>query len=127
MTLSTQTLIARIESYYAAVDRLAPDPIVAHFTPNATMEIPIGDVRHIGHEAIRGTYERREKGVDKSFHGDFTHVVDADNGRAVTRLAVRRTSKNGEAVEMDCIALFTFAGELIEHIAIWMSGENTLK
>lgn len=127
MTVATQAIIAQIESYYAAVDRLEPDPIVAHFTPDATMEVPTGGVRHVGHEAIRGTYERRSKGVDKSFHGEFTHVVDAENGRAATRLAVRRTSNNGEFVAMDCIALFTFAGDLIEHIAIWMSGENTLK
>jgi len=127
MAPSTQALITRIESYYEAVDRLEPDPIVAHFAPDATMEIATGDVRHIGLDAIRGTYERREKDVDTSFHGEFTHVVDAANGRAATRLAVRRTSKNGESVEMDCIALFTFADELIEHIVIWMSGENTLK
>jgi len=127
MTLSTQALIGRIESYYAAVDRLDPAPIIAHFTPDATMEIATGGVRHVGHEAIRGTYERRQKGVDKSFHGDFTHVVDADNDRAATRLAVRRTSTNGEYIEMDCIALFTFEDALIKHIVIWMSGENTLK
>jgi len=127
MTAAKQTLIDRIESYYAAVDDLDPDPIVGHFTANATMVIATGDVRHVGREAIRGTYERRKNSVDQSFHGDFTHVVDAENSRAATRLAVRRTSKGGESIEMDCIALFTFEGELIKHIVIWMSGENSLK
>ena len=127
MTVSRQTLIARIESYYTAVDGLDPTAIVAHFTPNATMEIPTGDVRHMGHEAIHATYERRATEVDKSFHGNFTHVVDADHGRAATRLTANRTTIHGRFIEMDCIALFTFDGELIKQIAIWMSGENSLK
>lgn len=127
MTLSRQALIDRIESYYAAVDRFDTAAIVAHFKPNAVMEIPTGDVRHVGHEAIRATYDRRAAEVDRSFHGHFTHVMDADEGRAATRLAAKRTTADGRSIEMDCLALFSFDGELIEHIAIWMSGENSLK
>ena len=127
MMVSTQTLISRIESYYAAVDSFDTAAIVAHFVPDATMEIATGNVRHVGHEAIRSTYDRRATEVRESFHGEFTHVVDPANSRAATRLAVRRTSTAGEPMQMDCIALFTFDGELIRDIVIWMSGENSLK
>ena len=127
MTLSRQTLTSRIESYYAAVDSFDTAAIVGHFTPNADMEIPTGNVRHMGHEALRATYDRRAEEVDESFHGNFTHVIDADKGRAATRLAANRTTTDGRSIEMDCIALFSFDGELIEHIVIWMSGENSLK
>ncbi len=127
MTISKQALIAQIESYYAAVDRFDTGAIVAHFTSDATMEIPTGGVRHVGHEALRATYDRRAAEVKKSFHGHFTHVVDADAARAATRLAVHRINVDGRSIEMDCIALFTFEDQLIKHIVIWMSGENSLK
>jgi len=127
MATCAQTLIARIESYYAAVDNFDTDAIIQHFTADASMEIPTGDVRHVGHKSLRATYDRRAREVDKSFHGEFTHVVDAEQGRAATRLAVRRTSTAGEPMAMDCIALFTFDGELIKQIVIWMSGANSLK
>jgi ketosteroid isomerase-like protein len=127
MAISAQTLIAKIESYYAAVDDFDTDAIVKHFTGDAVMEVPTGDVRHVGHQGLRVTYDRRAREVGESFHGEFTHVVDAEQGRAATRLAVRRTSTAGEPVAMDCIALFTFDGELIKQIVIWMSGANSLK
>ena len=127
MTLSRETLLARIESYYTAVDSLDTEAIVAHFTPDGTMEIPTGDVRHVGHEGLRATYDRRASEVETSFHGNFTHVIDADAGRAATRLATHRVTTDGQTFDMDCIALFTFEGELIKQIVIWMSGENSLR
>jgi ketosteroid isomerase-like protein len=127
MTNSRQNFVTLIESYYTAVDRLDTEAIVSHFTPDAVMAIPSGDIRHEGHEAIRATYVRRASEVDESFHGDFTHVVDTDNGRAATRLAARRKTKDGRSFDMDCIAMFAFDGDLIKNIAIWMSGENSLK
>ena len=127
MTHAKQYLIARIESYYDAVDRLDTEAIVTHFTPDAVMEVPTGGVRHAGFEAIRATYDRRAAEVEKSFHGDFTHVIDAEEGRGTTRLTARRTVTGGQTIEMDCIALFAFEGEFIKNIVIWMSGENSLK
>ena len=126
MGSSEQVLVDRIESYYAAVDRFDSDAIVAHFAPDATMTVATGDVSHKGHAAIRATYDRRAQEVDSSFHGNFVHVVDGDAGRAVTRLDVHRITQAG-TLEMDCIAIFTFAGDLIQDIVIWMSGENSLK
>ncbi len=127
MANTRQTLVDQIESYYTAVDHLDTEAIVSHFTPDAVMEIPTGDVRHVGHEAIRATYDRRATEVEESFHGNFTHVIDAEEGRATTRLDTRRTTTDGRTIEMDCIAFFTFDGSLIKGIAIWMSGENSLK
>ena len=127
MTVARETLVARIESYYDAVDRLDTEAIVAHFTSDGVMEIPTGDVRHAGHDAIRATYVRRAAEVTQSFHGNYTHVIDAQAGRAATRLDTRRTTTEDQTIEMDCIAFFTFDGELIKNIAIWMSGENSLK
>ena len=126
MPLSSKELIDRIESYYSAIDRFDTSDIVAHFAPGATMKIATGDVCHVGHDAIRSTYDRRAESVAKSFHGNFTHVVDAVAGRAVTRLDVQRTTVDGATIEMDCIALFIFDGELIADLVIWMSGENSL-
>ena len=84
-------------------------------------------LRHAGHEAIRATYDRRAAEVDESYHGGFVHVIDSEEGRATTRLATRRTTTDGQTIEMDCIAFFIFEGTLIKRIAIWMSGENSLK
>ena len=127
MPASRQTLIDQIESYYAAVDSLDTAAIVSHFTPDAVMEIPTGDVRHGGHDAIKATYDRRASEVEESYHGKFIHVIDAEEGRASTRLATRRTTTEGQTIEMDCIAFFKFEDTLIKRIAIWMSGENSLK
>lgn len=127
VSTSANQLIERIESYYAAIDRFDTPAIVAHFTPTATMRIATDNVSHIGLEAIASTYDRRAELVDNSFHGHFTHVVDAAGNRATTRLEVVRTTPDGETTTLDCIALFAFEGELIADLVIWMSGENTLR
>lgn len=127
MSTSADKLIERIESYYAAIDRFDTPAIVAHFAPTATMRIATDGISHVGHEAIGLTYDRRAQLVDNSFHGNFTHVVDAADNRAATRLEVIRTTPSGEMTKLDCIAMFTFEDELIADLVIWMSGENTLR
>ncbi|MBT4741121.1 MAG: nuclear transport factor 2 family protein [Rhodospirillaceae bacterium] len=126
MTASREKLIARATAYFADVDRFDTDAILSHLTDDIVLEVPTGGVRKEGVAAVRETYVKRAGMVRESWHGDFIFTADEDAGRLAIRLAVKRTNKDGSAVEMDNLTLLSFEGDKICAVAVWMSGENSL-
>ena len=119
-------LIHAVEAYFQEVDRFDTDAIMAYFVDDCVMEIVNYAVRHEGMDTIRGVYDARAGRVQSSWHGDFQHTVDEDEGRVATRLIVRRTNADGSTEEMENLTLFVLEKLKIRHLSIWMSGENTL-
>ncbi len=126
MTDSKQKLVERATDYFAAVDRFETDTILSHFTEDIVLEVPTDGVRKEGIDAVRQTYLNRAEAVKESWHGDFEFTCDEAENRLAVRLAVKRTTAKGDYQEMDNLTLLTFRDDLIAHITVWMSGENSL-
>jgi ketosteroid isomerase-like protein len=126
MSATKQDYIARAEAYFRDVDRFETDAILSHLTDDVVMEVPTDDVRKVGMEAVRQTYDTRAKMVRESWHGDFVFTADPAEHRLAVRLAVKRTNVDGSKVEMDNLTLLTFTGDKISSVCVWMSGENSL-
>lgn len=120
------TMIARAEAYFAAVDRFDLDAILSHLTDGIVLEVPTDGVRKEGIKAVRETYINRANTVSASWHGDFRFTADEQTGQLAIRLGVKRTNPDGSTVEMDNLTLLTFDRDRIAHIAVWMSGPNSL-
>jgi len=119
-------MIARAEAYFADVDCFELDAILSHLTDDVVLEVPTDGVRKDGIAAVRETYINRANTVSKSWHGDFTYTADEAAGQLAIRLGVKRTNPDGSQVDMDNLTLLTFRDDRIAHIAVWMSGPNSL-
>ncbi len=120
-------MVGRAEKYFAAVDRGDVPGTLELLSPSCVIEVLTDGARHEGREAIGVMFERRLEGVAEAWHGNFRHLSDPEEGWLVARFDVRRTNIDGTKIAMDNINFFRFDGPLIQHITIWMSGENTLK
>ena len=70
---------------------------------------------------VKAYFEARAKKVAKSWHGEYVHTVDVENGRVATRFAVRRTDEGKAERTGDNINLFQFDGRLIRRVSVWRS------
>lgn len=120
-------LAALVEHYFAAVDRMDLSATLACFSTGATVTIATFDVVYRGRDdAIRGMYERLFARYASVWHGDFDHVVDAP-GRIASQFTVRNRSHDGVmSVKHNC-NFFQVRGGLIDTMAVYMSGDNSLQ
>lgn len=126
MAHTKNDMIARAEAYFRDVDAFDLEAILSHLSDHVVLEVPTHGVRKEGMDAVRQTYINRAETVSKSWHGDFRFTADENESRLVVRLAVKRTNTDGTPEEMDNLTLLTFTDGLISHIAVWMSGNNSL-
>jgi ketosteroid isomerase-like protein len=113
-------LTARVESYFASVDRSDLAGILATMTPDCVVEYVTDGSRFEGRDAgVRDYFEKRNAMVVQSWHGNVRHAADAASGRVATRFEVRRTDKGAAERFGDNINLFEFAGDRIARIAVW--------
>lgn len=124
--LTRSEMIDRVTAYFRDVDRLDADATMTHLSETIVLEVPSHGVRKEGRKEVRQTYANRAETVRESWHGNFDFTVDEESGRLAVRLAVRRVTQAGETLELDNLTLVSFEGGKIAHIAIWMSGENSL-
>jgi ketosteroid isomerase-like protein len=123
-------MIARATAYFADVDRFDTGAIMAHFAPDAVMEVPSHATVNHGHDAIRAVYERRASAVKSSWHGNFVFMADEAARRLAIRLSVKRTLVDGTSEATDNVTIIEFApsasGGRIARLSAWLPGRNTL-
>ncbi|MEO7402828.1 MAG: nuclear transport factor 2 family protein [Burkholderiales bacterium] len=124
-SLGADQLIARVEAYFACVDRSDLAGVLAAMAPDCVVEYRSqGQVFEGREEGIRKYFTERNANCLKSWHGNFTHTVDAANNRIATRFDVRRTDRGAAERFGDNLNLFQFEGPLMKRIAVWR-GEPT--
>ena len=112
-------LAALVEHYFAAVDRMDLAGTLACFDADATVTIATFDLVYRGRDdAIRGMYERLFARYASVWHGDFDHVADPP-GRIASQFTVRNVKHNCN--------FFQVRGERIRTMAVYMSGDNSLR
>ena len=109
-----------VEAYFAAIDRKDLDAVLKLMSPACTIEYVTDGSRFAGRdEGVKAYFEKRNAGVEKSWHGDFFHVADTSAARVATRFKVRRTDKGVPERHGDNINVFEFDGTLIKRISVW--------
>ncbi|MBM3519067.1 MAG: nuclear transport factor 2 family protein [Alphaproteobacteria bacterium] len=114
------SLTSTVEAYFAAVDRSDLAGILATMTPDCVMHYVRAGERYEGRDTgVKAYFEKRNAGVEKSWHGDFWHVADVPASRVATRFVVRRTDKGQPERRGDNVNIFEFDGTLIKRIHVW--------
>jgi len=120
-------LTGLVEHYFAAVDRMDLASTLACFSADATVTIATFDLVYRGRDdAIRGMYERLFARYASVWHGDFDHVVDPP-GRIASQFAVRNLSAQGITTVKHNCNFFQVQDGRIHTMAVYMSGDNSLK
>lgn len=115
-------LIAQVEAYFAAADNCDVRGTLATMAPDCVLEYLTEGLRFEGRDTgVKAYFVERAAKVVRSWHGDFTHTADAQNGRVATRFVVRRTDRGDAERSADNIDLFQFEGRLIKRISVWKS------
>lgn len=120
-------LTETVEHYFAAVDRMDLAATLAFFSPDAAVTIATFDVSYGGRDTeIRAMYERLFARYARVWHGGFEHVV-APPERIASQFTVRNRSHQGDTTEKHNCNFFTLRDGLIQTMAVYMSGDNSLR
>lgn len=119
-------LVALVERYFAAADRMDVDATLACFEPDATFTIATFDTTFTGRDSgIRGMFERLNQRYARIWHGQFDHVVQAPD-RIASRFRVENTLHDASVRVKNNCNFFRVRGERFSAVQVYMSGDNSL-
>jgi ketosteroid isomerase-like protein len=125
-SMSDQTTIARVEAYFAAVDRKDLAASLSFFTSDATFTIATFQTTFRGRDTeIAGVFERLFSRYDTIYHGEFEHFVVSPE-RIASRFEVRNGRAGQPTVHKSNANFFRLKGELFQDVFVYMSGDNSL-
>jgi ketosteroid isomerase-like protein len=124
--MDTAALIALVERYFAAVDRMDVEATLACFEPDASFTIATYDSVFRGRDGeIRAMFERLNARYARVWHGAFDHVVQPP-GRIASRFRVENTLHEGSLrVKHNC-NFFSVRDGRFDAVSVYMSGDNSL-
>ncbi len=124
--LREHDLIALVERYFAAVDRMDLQATLDCFTADARVTIATFDTVYAGRATeIGAMYERLFTRYARVWHGNFEHVVQAP-GRIASRFTVRNRSHQGQTTVKHNCNFFRLRDDRFEDMVVYMSGDNSL-
>ena len=124
--MTEAALVALVERYFAAVDRMDLAATLACFEPDATFTIATFDVTYAGRDdGIRGMFERLNQRYAKVWHGGFDHVAQAPD-RVASRFRVENTLADGSLRVKNNYNFFRVRDGRFSAVQVYMSGDNSL-
>lgn len=126
--LTAGQLVELVEqNYFHNVDGKNIGPVLDCFAEDAVLSVQTAGAVHSGRDgAIRKMFEGFMGDIKTIYHGDFTHVVDAENQKVATQFVARNDYDDGRHVEMRNCNFFELEDGLFKRVTIYMSGENPL-
>lgn len=119
-------LVAQVERYFAAVDRMDLAATLDCFCPDARFSIATYDTLYEGRDTgLRGMYERLFGRYQRVWHGDFDHVVDGPH-RVASRFRVENILADGSLRVKNNCNFFRVREGRFDEVFVYMSGDNSL-
>jgi len=120
-------LVALVERYFAAVDRMDLAATLDCFTDDARVTIATYDTVYRGRdEEVRGMYSRLFARYASVWHGDFDHVAQPPQ-RIASQFTVRNRSHDGQMTVKHNCNFFRLRGQRFDDMVVYMSGDNSLR
>jgi len=125
--LSASELIALVERYFAAVDRMDKAATLACFASDARFSIATYSNVYQGRDTeIAGMFKRLNERYAKVWHGDFDHVTDVPAQRIASRFRVENITHEGQKMVKNNCNFFRVQDGLFTEVFVYMSGDNSL-
>ena len=125
--LPASELIALVERYFAAVDRMDVVATLTCFTPDARFTIATYNTLYQGRDTeIAGMFKRLNERYAKVWHGDFDHVTDVPAQRIASRFRVENITHEGQKMVKNNCNFFRVQDGLFTEVFVYMSGDNSL-
>ncbi len=115
-----------VKKYFNSVDAKNIDLVLECFAEDAVLTVQTAGVTHKGRDGeIRKMFEGFMD-IKTIYHGDFSHVVDAENQKIASQFVARNDYEDGKHVEMRNCNFFEIEDGRFKRVTIYMSGENPL-
>lgn len=119
-------ITARVEAYFAAVDRKDLATTLSFFATDAQFAIATFGTVYRGRDTeLAGMFERLFARYAEIWHGDFDHVLQPPD-RIATRFNVRNLTPGGATHRKQNANFFRCEGALFSEVFVYMSGDNAL-
>jgi hypothetical protein len=112
--------------YFTAADARDADAFAKTLAEDCVLRIETHDITCEGSEAIRTLFATRWEGPLRAVHHDFTHSPSAVSGRITSQFTVTYTGPGATEPKSNA-NVFSMQDGVITHIAVYMSGANTIK
>ena len=115
-----------VTKYFRGVDDEDIDILLATLTPDCVFSVETHGVRLVGHEAIKGMFDRLWANHQWVRHDEFTWAEDTSGDVIAVRFRVTNKLHNGDLVYKSNCNFFTVQDGLFSEVRVYMTGENTL-
>lgn len=116
----------RVLRYFKAVDQEDIESLLGTLSEDCVFRVETHGVELIGHDAIRGMFERLWSAHAAVRHEDFHHVTEPEKGRIASQFRVVNTHHDGGLTYKSNCNFFTVRDEKFSAISVYMTGDNTL-
>jgi ketosteroid isomerase-like protein len=128
VTWTREALAAAPQTYFAAVDAMDVDTVLAHFADDATLTVQTDHVTFAGAAEIRRMFTDFFDASASIRHEIRNIVVEEAAGKVATEQGYIGELKDGSKNDMHNCNFFDFdADGKFKRVIIWMAGTNPLK
>ena len=116
----------RVLRYFSAVDQEDIETLLGTLSDDCVFRVETHNVELIGHDAIRGMFERLWSDHKAVRHENFRHVADPEQGRIASQFKVVNTHHDGSLTHKSNCKFFTEKDGKFCAVSVYMTGQNTL-
>jgi ketosteroid isomerase-like protein len=128
VTWTREALAAAPQTYFAAVDAMDVDKVLAHFADDATLTVQTDHVTFAGADEICRMFTDFFDASASIRHEIRNIVVEEASGKVATEQGYIGELKDGSKNDMHNCNFFDFdADGKFKRVIIWMAGTNPLK
>lgn len=125
--MDAEAMCALVERYFHGVDERKIDTILSTLTEDCRFTVETHGVEVRGHTGIRAMFDRLWQGHSRVLHDRFTHIPCPERGLIASQFQVTNWLSDGTTVHKSNANVFRLRGEQFEAVAVYMTGENTLR
>jgi len=125
--MTRQQMIDLVNKYFAGVDGRDISAIKEALTPDCNFSVETHGVELQGHNQIESMFKRLWDNHDTLKHHKFVYVPCPDEDRIAVRFEIDNILLDGQKVHKSNCNFFEVEGERFNRVAVYMTGQNTLK
>ena len=124
--MTKEQMVALVDRYFSGADQENFDEISATLSDECVFTVETHGVKLTTRSDISNMFTKLWASHTAVLHKDFTYVADPDSNRIAAQFTVINTELDGTLTTKSNCNFFLIEGGKFTHIAVYMSGPNTL-
>lgn len=125
--MDAEALCTLVERYFHGVDAREIGTILGTLNEDCRFTVETHGVEVLGHAGIRAMFERLWTGHSRVLHDRFVHIPCPERSLIASQFQVTNWLPDGTTVHKSNANVFRLRGARFSAVAVYMTGENTLR